>query len=106
MRKLLLSLCCLAFMAGVVIAGDMVVLKSYNKDTKEVTVTDKDGKEAKYKLTDKTKYIAVTKDGDKEGKFEDVEKMLSSDKAAGKAKLEITTDKDTITELKTKRGKN
>ena len=106
MRKLFLALCALFFMTGVMVAADMVVLKSYDKDKKAVTVTDKDGKEATYKLTDKTKYTFTTKDGDKEAKFEDVEKMLSSEKAQGKAKLEITTDKGAITELKTKgRGK-
>jgi hypothetical protein len=104
MRKLFLALCGMVFMAGVVVAGDMVVLKSYDK--KAVTVTDKDGKEATYTLTDATKYIAVTKDGDKESKYEDVEKMLTSDKAAGKAKLEITVKDGKITEMKTKRGKN
>src|SRR4051794_17810277 len=100
MRKLLLALCCMAFMAGVVIAGDMYTLKSFDKEKKAVTVTDKDGKEKVLKLTDKTKLFFTTKDGDKEAKYEDVEKRLSSDKAAGKAKLEITTDADAVTELK------
>jgi hypothetical protein len=104
MRKLLLSLCGLFFMAGVVIAADVTLVK-FDKDKKEVTVKEGDNEKV-YKLTDKTKLLFATKDGDKEAKYEDVEKRLSSDKAAGKAKLTITTDKDTITELKMRGGKN
>ncbi len=100
MRKMLLSLCAFFFMAGVALAADVVLVK-YNKDTKEVTVKEGD-KESTYKLTDSTKYVYTTKDGDKEAKFENVEKLLSSEKAAGKAKMSITTDKGTITEIKLK----
>jgi hypothetical protein len=106
MRKLLLSLCCALFVAGLVVA-DEVVLKTYKKDTKEATVTDKDGKDATYKLTDKTKVIFTDKDGNtKEASVADAEKILGSDKAPGKAKFDVTTDKDnTITEIKFKSRK-
>lgn len=104
MRKLLLSLGCLFFLAGAVLAAEATLVK-YDKDKKEVTVKEGD-KEKTYKLTDKTKYFTTDKDGkDTEAKFEDIEKRISSDKAAGKAKLNITTDGDNITELKMSAGK-
>ena len=56
-------------------------------------------------ITDKTKFSTTTKDGAKEGKYEDFEKRLSSDKAVGKMKMDITVEKDTITEFKVKGGK-
>lgn len=105
MRKLLLSLACMFFMAGLVIAAEVTLVK-YEKDTKTVTVKDSDGKEASYKLTDSTKVYYVDKSGDKkEGKLANVEKMLGNEKLAGKAKFEITTEKGVITEITTKGGK-
>jgi hypothetical protein len=102
MRKLLLSLVCMAFMAGLVFAGQMYTIVSYDKDTKTVTLKDKDSKEVKGKLTDKTKVTRIDKDGNKtEGKLEGVEKMLSSDKAPGR-KLEATIEDGKITEITTK----
>lgn len=105
MRKLLLSLVCMAFMAGFVIAAEYTIV-SYDKDKKVVTLKDKDGKEVTGKITDKTKVTRIDKDGNKvEGKLEGVERMLSSDKAAGR-KLEATISDGTITEITTKgRGK-
>lgn len=105
MRKCALSLCSLLFIAGVVLSAE-VTLKSYNKEKKEVTVTDKDGKDATYKITDKTKIVFTDKDGNsKDGTFEAVEKILSTEKAAGRAKFDITADKDVATELKFKTRK-
>ena len=75
MRKLLLSIAALFFMAGLVVAAEVTLVK-YDKDKKEVTVKDGD-KEKTYKITDATKFTFTTKDGDKDGKFEQVEKMLS-----------------------------
>jgi len=103
MRKLLLSMAAMFFMAGLVVAAEVTLVK-YDKDKKEVTVKDADGKEKSYKLTDKTKFTFTTKDGDKEGTFEGVEKMLSNEKytGSGKVKWDITTDGDTITAVKAK----
>jgi hypothetical protein len=105
MRKLMLSLAALFFMAGLVVAAEVTLVK-YDAAKKEVTVKDKDGKEATYKLTDKTKVTTVDKDGNKkEGKLENVEKLLGNEKLAGKAKLDITTEGGNITEITTKGGK-
>ena len=103
MRKLLMAALCVVFMAGIVVAAEVTLVK-FDSKTKEVTVKEGE-KEVTYKLTDKTKYSTTTKDGAKEGKYEDFEKRLSSDKAVGKMKIDITTDKDTITEFKVKGGK-
>jgi hypothetical protein len=104
MRKLLSAFLCVVFMAGIVVAAEVTLVK-FDAKTKEITVKDADGKEATYKITDKTKFSTVTKDETKEGKYEDFEKRLSSDKAAGKMKMDLTTDKDTVTEFKVKGGK-
>jgi hypothetical protein len=104
MRKLLLSLVCMAFMAGVVLATEYTIV-SYDKDKKVVTLKDKDDKEVTGKLTDKTKIVNIDKDGNKtEGKLEGIEKMLSSDKAKGR-KLEATIEGGVVTEVTTKRKK-
>jgi len=105
MRKLLLSLACMAFMAGLVVATEYTIV-SYDKDKKVVTLKDKDGKEVTGKLTDKTKVVAVDKDGNKtEGKVEGIEKMLGGEKAKGR-KFEATIADGAITEITTKkRGK-
>jgi hypothetical protein len=101
MRKFVLSLACMAFMAGLVLAAEYTIV-SYDKDKKAVTLKDKDGKEVTAKLTDKTKVVRIDKDGNKtEGKLDGVEKMLGSDKAKGR-KLEATIDGDSITEITTK----
>ncbi|HXD84885.1 MAG TPA: hypothetical protein VN641_00215 [Urbifossiella sp.] len=106
MRKLLLSLVCMAFMAGIVIAAESYTFISYDKDKKEVTLKDKGGKEVTAKLTDDTKVYSVDKDGNKkEGKLSGLEKRLSSPKASGKMKLEATIVDHKITEVITKGGK-
>ena len=84
MRKLLLSLVCMAFMTGLVIAADYTIV-SYDKDKKVVTLKDKDGNKS-------------------EGKLEGVEKRLSSDKAVG-GKLDATIVDGVITEVTTKKKK-
>ena len=100
MRKLLISLLCLMSMAGVVLAGEVVLMK-YDSDKKEVTVKEGDA-EKPYKLTAKTK-VFVVKDGKPEDSTVDTAiKILSNDRAKGKLKFEIAADKDNITELKLK----
>jgi nitrogen regulatory protein PII len=100
MRKPLLALVCLLFMAGLVVATEVTLVK-YDGEKKEVTVKEA-GAEKTYRLTDKTKVI-VLKDGKAEDSTVDTAiKLLSNGKAKGKMKFEITTDKDSIAELKLK----
>lgn len=100
MRKFVMSLVMVLFMAGLVCAVEVTVLK-YNADKKEVTVKEGE-KEHTYKITDDTKVVFVDKDGNtKDGKLTALTKRLENlDKAKGKVRLNITTDKDTITEVK------
>jgi hypothetical protein len=104
MRKLLLSLGALLFMAGLVVAAEVTLVK-YDKDKKELTVKDDAGKESTYKVTDKTKFSGPTKDGVKDLTYDQAEKRLTSEKAVGKAKLDITTSGKDVTEVKFKGGK-
>ncbi len=108
MRKLLLSLIFVCGMAGLVLASEVTLLK-HDADKKEITVKDGD-KEVVLKYTDKTKVTMVDKDGGtKEGTLEAATKILSNEKAQGKLKFEVETDKDhNITEMKLKgrKGKN
>lgn len=102
MRKLLLSLCCMLFMTGILVAAEYTLTK-YDKDTKTATLKDKDGKEVTAKLTDKTKVNVTDKDGNKsEGKVEDVEKRWGGDKAPG-SKVDVKVDGGNITEINIKR---
>src|SRR5947209_11602322 len=98
MRKLLLAIAALFFMAGLVVAAEVTLVK-YDKDKKSITVKDGD-KESTYKITDKTKFMTTDADGgSKDVTFEQAEKRISSEKAAGKLKLEITTDGDNLKEV-------
>jgi len=104
MRKLLLSIAALFFMAGLVVAAEVTLVK-YDKDKKEVTVKDGD-KEKTYKITDKTKFSVTDADGNsKEATYEQAEKRIGNEKQYGKMKLEVTADGDKLTEVKYKGGK-
>ena len=102
MRKLLMALTVLFVMAGLVVAAE-VTLVSYDKEKKTLVVKDGDA-EKTYKVTDKTKFTKTDGKGEngKEAKIEDFEK--ASEKGKGKAKLTVTTDKDTVTEITWKAG--
>ena len=103
MRKMLLSLGCMLFVAGLVVA-DQYTIVSYDKDTKTATLKDKAGKEVTGKLTEKTKVYNVDKEGNKkEGKVGGLEKGWSSPKAAGR-KVEVTIVNGEITEVINKGG--
>lgn len=106
MRKLLLSLACLFFMAGLVVAAEVTLVK-FDKEKKEVTVKEGDA-EKTYKISDKTKFSSTDKDGNaKEISYEDALKGLSNPKAEGKMKFDITVKDGEITEAKMKgRKKN
>ena len=104
MRKLLMSLACMLFMTGLVIAAEVTLVK-FDGDKKEVTVKEGDA-EKTYKITDKTKVSFIDKDGNaKDGTLEAATKVLGSKNAPGKMKFEITTDKGDITEMKLKARK-
>jgi hypothetical protein len=103
MRKALLAVGCMLFVVGLVVAADTVTLVKYDKDTKKVTVKDDKDKEATYTITDKTKITSVDKEGNKkERKLEDIERFLTSEKAAGKMKFEIEVKDGKLTEIITK----
>jgi hypothetical protein len=105
MRKLLLSLVALLFLAGLVVAAEVTLVK-YDKDKKELTVKDDKDKEKTYKITDKTKFITPTKDGGtKDLSYEGAEKRLTNEKAMGKMKMDITTSGKDVTEIKFRAGK-
>ncbi len=101
MRKMLLALFALVFMAGLVVAVDVTVV-SYDKDKKELKVKEGE-KESTYKITDKTKFTVEIKNEAKEANYETFEKRVTNPKAKN-VKLNITTDGDTITEVKWKVG--
>ena len=88
--------------AGLLMAGEVILVR-YDKDKKEVTVKDGD-KEKTYKITDKTTVYLPNKDGDiQEVRFDKdgrAEQRFSNTKAAGKLRLWIDTEKDTVTSIK------
>ena len=74
MRKLLMSFLCVAFMAGLVVAAEVTLVK-FDKDKKELTVKEGE-KEKTYKVTDKTKFSTATKDGgSKDLTYEEAENL-------------------------------
>jgi hypothetical protein len=88
-------------MTGLVLAGEVSLVK-YDGEKKEVTVKEGD-KEHTYKFADKVKVtMVIDKEGTtKQGTIEAATKILSNENFKGK-KFEITTEKDTITEIKLK----
>jgi len=101
MRKMLLALLMVFFMAGLVLAVE-VQLVSYDKDKKELKVKEGDA-EKTYKVDEKGKFSRTDKDGNaKDADFAAFEKRASS----GKGKMDITVKDGTITEAKWKGGKN
>lgn len=103
-RKFLSAALLLAATAGLAVAVEVTLVK-YDKEKKELTV--KEGDEQKvYKLTDKTKTVAVDADG-KEMTLDKaaVDKVLGNEKAVGRTKFDITVEKDTITVVKMKGGR-
>jgi hypothetical protein len=100
MRKLLPALCCLFAMAGAALAGEVTLLK-FDKSAKQITVKEGGG-EKTYKVTDRTKFVAVDK---KSGEsisltYEDAAKGLGNPKAAGKLKFDLTAKGDEVVEAK------
>jgi hypothetical protein len=104
MRKFVMSLVMVLFMAGLVYATEVLVV-SANVDKKEVTVKDGD-KEATYKYTDSIKVtLVVDKDGNtKDGKLADFERRIKGKGGKGGNKIDITVKDGTITEAKFRAG--
>jgi hypothetical protein len=109
MRKLMLSLGIMCFMAGLVIAAEGTITK-VDVDKKEVTIKEGD-KETTYKYTDKVKVTLVSgkkgEEKEEDGKYEDFEKRLKNFKADSKRGNNITFEaKDgTLTSVKIRAGK-
>ena len=102
MRKMLLALFMVFFMAGLVVAVE-VSLVSYDKDKKEIKVKEGDA-EKTYKVDRKGEILpTIDKDGNaKDADFDAFEKRAGS----GKGKMDVTMKDGTITEAKWKGGKN
>ena len=107
MRKMLLALVAMFAMAGLVVAVEVTVVK-FDKDKKEVTVKEGEA-EKTYKITDKTKFTTTDFKGEnsKESDYAAFEKRAGGKGGKGGKgglKLDIKTDKDTITEVTWKAG--
>ena len=96
MRKFALSLVAMFAFVGFTLAAQVVFVK-WDDAKGELTVKDGD-KESTYKVTDKTK----VKMGDMDGDIEKLKKnwTKNGEKMSGKSKMDITVEKDTITEIK------
>ncbi len=105
MRKLLLSLFTMFFMAGLVVAVEVTTI-SYDKEKKELRVKEGDAEKV-YKVTDKTKFTRTDQKGEnaKELKLEDFEKAALGKDGKGGRKIDIKVEKDEITEVTWKGGK-
>ncbi len=98
MRKFALALAAFACSFGLLVAGEVMFVK-YDADKKELTVKDGD-KEKTLKVTDKTVFKKGDKDVPSDKGMEALGKMKE-----GKSKLEVTVEKDTVTEIKMVAGK-
>lgn len=98
MKKLAMSVACLLFMSGVVLAAEVTLLK-YDGEKKILTVKESEA-EKQYRITEKTKVSFVDKDGKvKEGTLEAATKVLGNEKAAGRLKFEIRAENGNVAEL-------
>jgi len=100
MRKFALAATAFFFCVGMTIAAEVVFL-GYDKDKKELKVKDGDNDKT-YKVTDKTTFKRGDKDVDNAKGLEALDKMDGNDKVKGKAKLDITVEKDEVKEIKMK----
>ena len=93
MRKFVLAAFALAVSVSLTLAGEVTFL-AYDKEKKELKVKEGDA-EKTYKITDKTAF----KNGDKDikDKSKGIERLT---KANAKTKLEVTAEKDEVTEVK------
>ena len=98
MRKFLLAALALFVSVGLTLAAQVTFL-GYDKDKKELKVKDGD-KEKTLKVNSDTKFKRGDMDVDNEKGLAALEKMEGNEKQKGKAKLDITTDGDKVTEIK------
>ncbi len=99
MRKLLLALSCVLVMSGLAAAVEVTLLK-FDKDTKEVTVKERNAQTV-YKITDATKFVAVDMAGKTRAMtYDDAVKGLGSAKAEGALKFNLTAKDGEIIEAK------
>jgi hypothetical protein len=103
MRKFMLAALALFVSVGLTLAGQVTFL-GYDKDKKELKVKDGD-KEKTLKVSSDTKLKRGDMDVDSEKGMAALEKMEGNEKTKGKAKLEVTTDGDKVTEIKMTAGK-
>lgn len=100
MRKFLLAALALFLSVGLTLAAQVTFL-GYDKDKKELKVKDGD-KEMTLKVTSDTKFKRGDMDVPNDKGLTALEKMDGNEKQKGKAKFEITTDGDKVTEIKMK----
>ena len=99
MRKLLLAFTCVLMLSGLAAAVEVTLVK-FDKDTKEVTVKEGDARPV-YKITDATKFVAADAAGNTRAMtYDDVVKGLSSPKAEGALKFQITAKGGELVEAK------
>ncbi|MFO0937542.1 MAG: hypothetical protein U0798_13610 [Gemmataceae bacterium] len=103
MRKFLLAALAFCFSIGLALAGSVTFL-GYDKEKKELKVKEGDA-EKTYKVSDSTKFKRGDMDVPNEKGMAALEKMDGNEKTKGKAKLDITTDGDKVTEIKMTAGK-
>ena len=98
MRKFLLAALALFLSVGLTLAAQVTFL-GYDKDKKELKVKD-GNKEKTLKVDSDTKFKRGDMDVPNDKGLTALEKMDSNEKQKGKAKLDITTDGDKVTEIK------
>jgi hypothetical protein len=105
MRKMLMALLVMFFMAGLVVAVEVTVV-SYDKEKKEIKVKEGDAEKV-YKVGEKAKFTTTDFKGEnaKESDYAAFEKRVTGKGGKKGIRIDITTDKDTITEAKWKAGK-
>jgi hypothetical protein len=95
-----MALTATCLLAGIAVAAEVTLVK-YDTDKKAVTVKEEGKGEKTYSLTDKTAVTFVDREGNsKKGTLAAATKLLSAPGARGKLKLDLTTEKDSVTELK------
>jgi cytochrome oxidase Cu insertion factor (SCO1/SenC/PrrC family) len=104
MRRLFLCAAAFLAMTGLVLATEVTLIK-FEKEKKEVTIDEGD-EEKTYKITDKTKFFAVDKDGkSNEFSYEDAVKGLGNPKSEGNLRFDVTVKDGEVIEAKFKARK-
>lgn len=100
MRKMLLSFCGLLFMTGVLVAGEVTLLR-FDTESKELVVQEGES-EKTYTITDKTKFSIMDKESGKliPISYDDAVKGLGNPKSEGKLKFDIIVKDDEVVEAK------